>query len=106
MRKAQNWDQPCPNKSCKYYGQKNKGNIRCISTYPTQSGRRRVFECLSCLKPFSETRDTVFFNLKTHEEKVIMALKMILVKVSLAGICFVLGVKEETILNWLARFYI
>jgi IS1 family transposase len=32
-----------------------------------------------------------------------MALKMLLVKVELSGICFVLGVTEETILEWLKR---
>jgi len=52
---------------------------------------------------FFETRDTVFFDLRTSEEKVMMALKMLLVKVDLAGIRFVLGVTEETVLAWLAR---
>jgi IS1 family transposase len=32
-----------------------------------------------------------------------MALKMLLVRVDLAGICFVLGVTEETVLAWLKR---
>ena len=105
MRKAQNWDQPCPNMQCEYYGQVNKGNISSVSTYESKSGKRRVFSCNHCGEMFSETRDTVFFNLKTSEDKVIMALKMILVKVSLSGIYFVLGVKEETVLEWLGRAY-
>ena len=105
MRKAQNWNQPCPNKDCQYHGQMNKGNISSISTYMTESGKRRIFKCSHCKETFSETRDTVFFDLRTPEEKVIMALKIILVKVSLSGICFVLTVKEETILDWLNRAY-
>ncbi|OQA19827.1 MAG: hypothetical protein BWY64_00602 [bacterium ADurb.Bin363] len=52
---------------------------------------------------FSETRDTVFHDLRTSEEKVMMALKMILVKVDLSGISFVLSVKEETILEWFKK---
>jgi len=32
-----------------------------------------------------------------------MALKMLLVRVDLTGICFVLGVTEETVLAWLMR---
>jgi IS1 family transposase len=59
--------------------------------------------CKSCGTNFSETRDTVFFDLRTPEEKVILALKMLLVKVDLAGISFVLGVTEETLLEWLRR---
>lgn len=105
MRKAKKWDQVCPNIECKEYGRKNNGNIRSISTYETQSGRRRIFQCTCCNEAFSETRDTVFFDLRTPEEKVIMALKMVLVKVALANICFVLGVTEETILSWLDRAY-
>ena len=105
MRKAQNWNQPCPNKRCKYHGQVNVGNVRSVSTYMTASGKRRIFECKECEEKFSETRDTVFFDLRTPEDKVMMALKMILVCVDLAGISFVLGVKEETILRWLDRAY-
>ena len=32
-----------------------------------------------------------------------VALNMVLVKVDLAGICFVFGVTEETVLEWLRR---
>jgi len=69
----------------------------------TQSGKRRIFECTTCGEQFSETRDTVFFDLRTPEEKVMMALKMILVRVSLSNISFVLGMKVETVLKWLER---
>jgi hypothetical protein len=30
MKKAKNWNQPCPNKTYSQYGQKNQGNIRSI----------------------------------------------------------------------------
>jgi IS1 family transposase len=81
----------------------NRGNISAISTYLTQSGKRRIFLCRACKTTFSETRDTVFFDLRTPEEKVMMALKMLLVKVGLSDIGFVLGVTEETVLMWLER---
>lgn len=81
----------------------NSGNISAISTYPTQSGKRRIFRCRACDETFSETRETVFFDLRTPEEKVMMTLKMLLVGVDLMGIAFVLGVTEETTLEWLAR---
>ncbi len=105
MRKANDWNQPCPNKSCDRHGQKNQGNIISISTYMTKSGKRRIFQCGECGETFSETRDTVFYDLRTSEDKVMMALKMILVRVSLSGISFVLGVTEETVLMWLGRAY-
>jgi IS1 family transposase len=80
-----------------------QGNVSAIATYLTQSGKRRIFRCHTCETPFSETRETVFFDLRTSEDKVMMALKMLLVRVDLAGIGFVLGVTEETVLGWLRR---
>ena len=103
MRKPKDWGQPCPNPDCSHYRLMHRGNISAVSTYMTQSGKRRIFRCSECERPFSETRDPVFFDLRTPEEKVIMALKMLLVKVALCDIGFVLGVTEETVLEWLRR---
>src|SRR5438132_10631385 len=103
MRNTTDWGQPCPNPECMPYRRMKLGNVSAIATYLTHSGKRRIFRCQTCATPFSETRDTVFFDLRTSEEKVMMALKMLLVKVDLAGIRFVLGVTEETVLAWLAR---
>jgi len=103
MRKPKAWGQPCPNPDCSSYRLINRGSVSAIATYLTQSGKRRIFRCKDCESTFSETRDTVFFDLRTAEEKVIMALKMLLVKVALSDIGFVLGVTEETVLEWLRR---
>jgi IS1 family transposase len=77
--------------------------VSAIATYLTQSGKRRIFRCRTCTTHFAETRETVFFDLRTSEEKIMMALKMLLVHVDLAGIGFVLGVTEATVLAWLRR---
>lgn len=103
MRKPKDWGQPCPNPDCTQYRLMNRGNVSAISTYMTQSGKRRIFLCNACDVTFSETRDTVFFDLRTPEDKVMMALKMLLVKVGLSDIGFVLGVTEQTVLMWLER---
>jgi IS1 family transposase/transposase-like protein len=103
MRTPKDWGQPCPNPECTHYNRMKQGNVSAIATYLTQSGKRRIFRCHTCEAQFSETRDTVFFDLRTAEEKVMMALKMLLVRVDLAGIGFVLGVTEETVLAWLRR---
>jgi hypothetical protein len=103
LRPAHDWNQPCPHPGCDYYQRMNRGNISAIASYMRQSGRRRVFRCSRCERSFSETRDSVFFDLRTPEEKVMMALKMRLVRVELAAICFVLGVTEETLIEWRRR---
>ena len=103
MRKPKDWGQPCPNPACDHYKLKGRGNVKSISTYETQSGKRRTFQCNLCGEQFSETRDTVFFDLRTPEEKVMIVLKLLLCKVELTAISFALGVTEETTLEWLRR---
>src|SRR5262249_32335203 len=103
MRTSQEWGQPCPNPECAHYSRRQCGNVSAIATYLTQSGTRRIFRCHTCETRFSETRETLFFDLRTSEEQVMMALKMLLVRVDLAGMCCVLGVTEETVLAWLRR---
>jgi IS1 family transposase/transposase-like protein len=103
LRTATDWNQPCPNPACSHYRLMNRGNISAIASYLTKSGKRRIFKCALCRESFSETRETVFFDLRTEEEKVIMALKMLLVRCELTAISFVLGVTEETALEWLKR---
>src|ERR671937_2709482 len=103
MRKPKDWGQPCPNPECPHYRRMQCGNVSAIATYLTQGGKRRIFRCRTCETHFAETRETVFFDLRTSEEKIMMALKMLLVRVDLAGIGFVLGVTEATVLAWLGR---
>ena len=103
MRKPKDGGQPCPNPECPHYRRMQQGNVSSIATYLTHSGKRRIFRCHTCAIHFAETRETVFFDLRTSEEKVMMALKMLLGRVDLAGLCFVLGVTEETVLVWLKR---
>jgi transposase-like protein len=103
MRKPKDWGQPCPNPECTHYRRLQQGNVSAIATYLTQSGKRRSFRCHTCGTHFAETREPVFFDLRTSEEKVLMALKMLLVRVDLTGIGFVLRVTEETVLAWLKR---
>ena len=103
MRKSKNYGQPCPNPDCSRYQLMNRSNISAISTYMTQSGKRRIFCCNECENSFVKTRDTVFFDLRTPEDKVMMALKMFLFKVGLTDISFVFGVTEETVLMCLSR---
>src|SRR5712691_5942624 len=103
MRTPKDWGQPCPNPACVHYSRMTCGNVSALATYLTQSGKRRILRCHTCATHCSETRETVFFDLRTSEEKVMMALKMLLVRGDLAGISFVLGVTEETVLAWLRR---
>jgi transposase-like protein len=81
----------------------NCGNVRTIATYPSQSSWRRIFQCKVCGEQFAETRGTVFFDLCTMEETVILVLKVRLCKVELTALSFALGVTAGTVLEWLRR---
>jgi transposase-like protein len=103
MRKPKAWGQACPNTACSHYKLIDRGNVKSIATYETQSGKRRIFRCKECGEQFAETRDTVFYDLRTSEEKVMIVLKLLLRKVELSAISFAMGVTEETSLEWLRR---
>jgi hypothetical protein len=103
MRNPKDWGQPCPNPECFHYRRMQQGNVSAMATYLTPSGKRRIFRCHTCATPCSETRVTVFFDLRTSEDKVMRALKMLLVRVAVAGIGFVLGGTEDTVWRGLRR---
>ena len=69
-----------------------QGNVSAIATDLPPSEKRRLLRCHTCATHFAETRETVFFDLRTSEDKVMMALKMLLGRVDLAGIGLGLGV--------------
>ena len=93
----------CTNEKCSLYGKTKKGNIVSNGTYTTKSGRVRKFICRTCGSVFNERTGTVFFDLRTPEDKVILALKLLLKGMSVRGIAEVLGSKPDTVLSWLRR---
>jgi len=93
----------CPNKECKQYGEVGKGNIVSNGTYSSQNGRLRKFICRSCGKVFNERTGTVFFDLRTPEDKVLLALKLLLKGMGIRAIAEVLDSKPDTVLAWLRR---
>ena len=71
-------DVACPNNKCNQFGIKGQGNIIGNGTYPTRSGRIRKYICISCRTVFCERTNTVFYDLRTGEDTVLLALKMLL----------------------------
>lgn len=93
----------CPNKDCGLYGQTGKGNIIGNGTYKTKSGRVRKYICKSCGLVFNDRTNTAFFDLRTNDEKVLIALKMIIKGMSLRSVAEILDIKLDTVRGWLAR---
>ena len=96
-------DAACPNKDCGQYGQVGQGNIAGNGTYQTRNGRVRKYVCRSCGTSFCDRRNTAFFKFQTKDEKVLLALKMIVKGMSMRSVAEVLEIKLDTVRNWVQR---
>ena len=93
----------CPNKDCGQYGKAGKGNIIGNGTYKTKSGKIRKYICKSCGSIFNDRTNTAFFDIRTKDEKVLIALKLIIKGMTLRSVAEVLDVKLDTVRGWLSR---
>ena len=93
----------CPNNNCEDFGKAGCGNIVGNGTYDTKSGRVRKYICHSCGRIFCDRTNTAFFNLRTKDENVLIALKMVIKGISLRSIADILGVKLDTVRRWIAK---
>lgn len=95
-------DEACPNLRCSLYGKTGKGNIVSNGTIKTKQGEdRRKFLCKVCGRSFCSRTATIFYDLRTPEEKVILALKLLVKGMPLRGVADVLEVKLDTVRHWL-----
>ena len=96
-------DVACPNEECEQYGRTGQGNIIGNGTYATKSGRVRKYICRTCGRVFCDRSNTMFYDLRTSEDKVILALKLILKGMSQRSIAEVLEVCPKSVSTWFSR---
>lgn len=96
-------DVACPNEECEQYSRTGQGNIIGNGTYATKSGRVRKYICRTCGRVFCDRTNTMFYDLRTSEDKVILALKLILKGMSQRSIAEVLEVCPKSVSTWLSR---
>ncbi len=93
----------CPNQACSLYGKKGKGNIILNGTYKRKAGlTSKRFICKECGKSFCSRSNTLFYDLRSPEDKVLIALKLLVKGMPLRGVAEVLKVKLDTVRHWLA----
>ncbi len=102
-RKSQFVQIACPNKQCRSFGRKGEGNIKGNGRYQTQSGLVRKFICHTCGGVFCERSGTAFYDLRSPEDKVLLALKLVLRGMALRAVAGALEVKLDTVRFWLAQ---
>jgi transposase-like protein len=93
----------CPNEECEHYGLTNLGNVVGNGTYETKSGRVRKYICRTCGKIFCDRSNTMFYDLRTSEEKVVLALKLVLKGMSQRSTAEVLEICPKSVSTWLSR---
>ncbi|MFH2044676.1 MAG: helix-turn-helix domain-containing protein [Pseudomonadota bacterium] len=92
----------CKNQKCTLYGKTEKGNIVFNGTYRTKQGTPgRRFLCKKCGKSFCHRTGTIFYDLRSPEEKVIKSLSLLLKGMSLQGVAESLGTTYSTVRRWL-----
>lgn len=102
-RRSKIRDVACPNARCKFFGKLGSGTVVSNGTYFVGGQRVRKFICRHCGKVFNSRARTPFRWLHTPQHKVLMALKLLIKGLSLRGAAEVMGVKLDTIRNWLRK---
>jgi len=93
----------CPNSKCKMYGQAGKGNVVSNGTYKTKNGKAHKLICRTCGTLFCSRTGTVFYDLRTDIDKILHAIELLLNGMSLRGIARTMGVKLDTVRQWLMK---
>jgi transposase-like protein len=96
-------DIACPNEQCTQFGIAGKGNITCYGTYVINSGKIRKYICHTCGTRFCDRTNTAFYDLRTSEEKVRLALEMVTNGMSIRKIAKVLKSKPSTVKSWISK---
>ncbi len=94
--------QACTNSKCTFYRKTGKGNVIFNGTYRTKEGSiNRRFYCNKCGKSFCSRTETIFYGLRSPEENILKALKLLVKGMPLQGVAKSLGVTFNTVRRWL-----
>ena len=88
----------CWNQECIDYCKVNNDNI--IKFGRTAKGTQR-YRCKTCGKTFVENIGTVFYGRHHSRDTILKCLALLAERNSLASIHRVMGIKEETVMDWL-----
>lgn len=91
----------CMNLKCSLYSKAAMGNIIYNGTHRTKEGTMvQRFRCKVCGKSFCSRSRSIFYGLRSPEEKVRQALHLLAKGMSMRGVGRTLGVKTDTIRCW------
>jgi len=91
----------CPNPTCTDYGKVGTQNLIHQCRYGEH--HTRLLKCKTCGRTFSEHVGTPFWGLRTERQVVLQALRCIVEGCGISATARIIGVKEDTVLEWLRR---
>ncbi|MBU3948040.1 MAG: helix-turn-helix domain-containing protein [Proteobacteria bacterium] len=92
----------CPNTKCTLYAKLDKTNIISNGTFRTKDGTAlRRFICKECGKSFCNTTPIIFHGLRSPDEKILNALRLLVKGMSLRGVAEIIGVDPRSVRSWL-----
>jgi transposase-like protein len=86
----------CPNKGCKDYKIRNRGNIRYRAKYGKDKTKDLLY-CRTCGKRFASTRATAFFGLHLSDEKIGQIIHHAAEGVGVRATARLLGLDKDTV---------
>jgi transposase-like protein len=96
-------DVACPNEQCSLFGIAGKGNVTVYGTYTISSGKVGKYVCHTCGTRFCDRTNTAFYDSRTNEEKIKLALKMAMRGMSVLGIAEIVESKPSTLSTWISK---
>jgi IS1 family transposase len=94
----------CNNPECIYFHITDEA-IHALVGYGFHGKHERIQDlmCQACKKKFAVRRDTALYRLKTHSEKLVLALSLLVEGVDVSALERVMGIGEGTLRSWLTR---
>ena len=86
----------CPNKDCKDYRIRNRGNVRYRGKYGKDKTKDLLY-CRTCGKRFASTRATAFFGLHLSDEKIGQIIHHAAEGVGVRATARLLGLDKDTV---------
>lgn len=93
----------CPNPNCTLYGKTEGSKVISNGTYRTKEGTlSQRFFCKKCGKSFCSRAGSLFYGLRTPEEKILKGLKLLAQGMTSLSVSKTLRVRHDTVQRWLA----